>query len=216
MELTEILKQPEGFTPPSVTVTVEKVFPYKSGDSENGPWSFQDIQVRGGGKLKLKGLPQFPEARVGQNVTIKANQSKQHGLTGMKVAHEQYNNNTYDKLVITSSAKWEWGSTATNGNGNAAPQNGHAITQNGGLNDVSYTDHLLSCAELASVVTAKLQIDDAVAVQACFATICIDTKNRNILLPKPKTLPAVADGSEDDPGMGEPPENPFEDDDIPF
>jgi hypothetical protein len=213
MDLAEILKQPEGFCPPAVTVKIEKVYAYKSGEGENGPWSFQDVQVTGG-KLKLKGLGrELPADRVGQTVTIRANQSKQHGLTGLKVSHEEYQNKTYDKLIVTSSAKWEWGAAATNGNGGA--QNGHAPAQNGALSPESYTDHLLSCAELANVVTASLQIDDAVAVQACFATICIDTKNRNILLPKPKTLPArISEDGPDEPS-GFPPSEPS-DDDIPF
>jgi hypothetical protein len=214
MELAEVLKQPEGFTPPAVTVTIEKVYAYKSGQSDNGPWSFQDVQVKGGGKLKLKNLPEFPANRIGQTVTLRAKQSQQHGLTGLKVSHEEYQNNAYDKLVITPSAKWEWGAGTTNGGG---AQSGHVAAQNGVLSDAAYTDHLLSCAELANVVTAKLVIDDPVAVQACFATICIDTKQRNILLPKPKTLPSKGDepsGPPDD----EPPPNPFDDDDsdIPF
>lgn len=220
MELAEILKQPEGFTPPSVTVTIEKVFAYKSGEGENGPWSFQDIQVKGGGKLKLKSLMrEFPADRVGQTVTIRANQSKQHGLTGLKVAHEEYQNKTYDKLVITSSAKWEWGAAATNGNGSShvtAP-----AAQNGTINDVAYTDHLLGCAELANLVTSKLAIEDAQAVQACFATICIDTKNRNLLLPKPKTFTATSEHQPDEQGdpfddAPPPPDGEFTEDDVPF
>lgn len=218
MELTEVLKQPEGFTPPDVTVTIEKVFAYKSGEGENGPWSFQDVKVNGG-YLKLKGLGrEFPSERVGQTVTIRANQSKQHGLTGLKVTHENYQNKTYDKLIVTGSAKWEWGAASTNGNGHTA-NHAPAAAQNGALTDTAYTDHLLSCAELANLVTAKLTIDDPVAVQACFATICIDTKNRNIVLPKPKTLAAQDD--EPDRGSGDPfedapPPAEFSDDDIPF
>lgn len=217
MDLAEIMKMPEGFTPPDVTVTVDKVFAYKSGEGENGPWSFQDVQVKGGGKLKLKGLMrEFPSDRVGQTVTIRANQSKQHGLTGLKVAHEEYQNKTYDKLIVTSSAKWEWGAGSTNGH--ATTHGAASSTQNGAPDDAAYTDHLLSCAELANLVTAKLEIEDSQAVQACFATICIDTKNRNILLPKPKTLETNAD--RDDPYGGEPgeppPDSEFSDEDIPF
>lgn len=217
MELAEVLKQPEGFTPPDVTVTIEKVFAYKSGEGENGPWSFQDVKVNGG-YLKLKGLGrEFPESRVGQTVTIRANQSKQHGLTGLKVSHEQYQNKTYDKLIVTSSAKWEWGAAAANGNG-AHAQNGQAPAQIGALSPETYADHLLGCAELATVVGAKLDVSDEQAMQACFATICIDTKNRGLLL-KPKTLAATE--AHDDP-YGEPPHGDplpdaqFEDDDIPF
>lgn len=214
MDLAEILKMPEGFTPPDVTVTIDKVYAYKSGEGENGPWSFQDVQVKGGGKLKLKGLMrEFPASRVGQTVTIRANQSKQHGLTGLKVAHEEYQNKTYDKLIVTSSAKWEWGEASANGNGaptqTSAPQNT--------LSDETYTDHLLSCAELAAVIGGHLSLDDPQALQACFATICIDTKNRGMLLPKPKTLTAPPTGLHDEPD-DEPPtdNNPFTDDDIPF
>lgn len=218
MELTEVLKQPEGFTPPDVTVMIEKVFAYKSGEGENGPWSFQDIQVKGGGKLKLKGLMrEFPADRVGRTVTIRANQSKQHGLTGLKVAHEEYQNKTYDKLIVTSSAKWEWGAGSTNGSG-AAPGAG-TVTQNDALNDATYTDHLLSCAELAAVIGSHLSLDDPQALQACFATICIDTKNRGLLLPKPKTLPAANGGHnepDDEPPFGESPPAEFDDSDIPF
>jgi|ERR1043165_1637434 hypothetical protein len=213
MELTEILSQPEGFTPPNVTVTIEKVFPYKSGEGNSGPYSFQDLKVNGG-YLKLKNLMQpFPDSRVGQTVTIRANSSQQHGLTGMKVAHEQYNGKTYDKLIITKTAKWEWGAAATNGNG--APQNGHAPAHNGSLNDATYADHLLSCAELAAVIASHLSIDDPQALQACFATICIDTKNRGLLLPKPKTLPALSSATSDGPDET-PQDDPFGEDDIPF
>src|SRR5688572_4668670 len=215
MELSEVLQQPDGFTPPSVTVTIENVYAYKSGEGEKGPWSFQDVKTNGG-VLKLKNLlREFPSSRVGQTVTIRANQSKTHGLTGLKVLHEQYQGKTFDKLIVTESAKWEWGAAATNGNGSAPAV--PVIAQAGAVEDERYADHILSCAELANVVTAKLLIEDAQAVQACFATICIDTKNRNILLPKPKTLEAAPIGLHDD-VPDEPPatNDPFGEDDIPF
>lgn len=210
MELSEILAQPDGFTPPSATVKIKKVWPRKEGQGDNGPWSFQNVEVEGG-RLKLKRLPEFPKAREGQSVTLRANQSKQHGLTGIKVNHEQYNGSTFHQLVITSSCKWEWaGSPASNGGQVAAP-----APQNV-LSDVAYTDHLLSCAELANLVTARLAIEDPVAIQACFATICIDTKNRNILLPKPKTMVAENDNTTDRiPDNDEPPPE-YEDDGVPF
>jgi hypothetical protein len=210
MQLSEILEQPEGFTPPAVTVTIEKVFAYKSGESDQGPWSFQDIQVTGGGKLKLKGLMhEFPASRVGQTVTIRANQSKTHGLTGMKVAHEQYQGKTYDKLIVTSSAKWDWGNNGQVTQPEVSAQsNGHST--NG--TEAAYAGHILACAELANQVVGAVKIDDDQAIQACFATICIDTKNRNILLPKPDDAPALPEPREED-------HDPFEPDDsdpIPF
>jgi hypothetical protein len=188
MQLSDILKMPEGFTPPDVTVRIEKVYDYKSGESEKGQWSFQDIQVAGGGRLKLKGLPEFPKDREGMTVTIKAHSSVQHGLTGLKVAHEEYNGSTYDKLVITKSAKWEFANPNT-----PAPQ--AAIANSNGKRDLTYAPpmdnvepymaHLAGCATLAEQVAGLLKVSDQQALQACFATICIDTKNRGILLPKP-------------------------------
>lgn len=180
MELTEILKQPDGFTPPDVTVKIEKVYERKSGESDNGPWSFQDLQVTGG-RIKLKGLPEFPRAREGQTVTIRANSSKQHGLTGLKVQHELYQGKTYDKLIVTSSAKWDF---AANGNGNQTPQGKPELTVERSVGIEGYVDHLISCAGLASQITSILGVGDQAAMQAAFATICIDTKNRGILLPK--------------------------------
>jgi hypothetical protein len=214
MNLAEVMKQPDGFTPPDVTVTIEKVFAYKSGESEQGPWSFQDIQVTGG-KLKLKGLPEFPSTRVGQTVTIKANQSKQHGLTGLKVAHEEYQNKIYDKLIITSSAKWDWGN---NGQG-TQPETTTQATSNGhsgnGIVD-AYTGHILACATLANQVAGLVMIDDNAAVQACFATVVIDTKNRNILLPKPADVLALPEPkAEPQNHFGTGPEDD-EDPEIPF
>ncbi len=192
MELSDILKQVDGFTPPDVTVKIEKVWDYKSGTSDKGEWSFQDIQVFGTiGRLKLKGLPEFPKDREGMTVTIRANQSKQHGLTGLKVAHEEYNGKTYDKLVITGSAKWEFAAPTSNGNSQpaATQSNGHTkleLTYAPPMNDVQpYAAHLLGCAALAGEIAGVLKVTDGAALQACFATICIDTKNRGILLPKP-------------------------------
>lgn len=188
MELSEVLKQPEGFTPPDVTVKIEKVYEYKSsGPNEQNFWSFQDLQVTGG-RLKLKGIKhEFPKDREGMTVTIRANQSKQHGLTGLKVAHEEYNGKTYDKLIVTPSAKWEFANPATvsapgpqaNGNGKSE------LTYAGASDTEQYMTHLFGCASLAGQVAGLIGVKDEQALQACFATICIDTKNRGILLPKP-------------------------------
>ena len=217
MELSEILRQPEGFTPPEVTVKIEKVYERKSGESSNGPWSFQDLQVTGG-RLKLKGLPEFPKAREGMTVTLKANSSKQHGLTGMKVNHEQYQGKIYDKLVITSSCKWEWAEPSRNGH--STPQgNGHAPRETRIEHDSmdGYIDHLMSVAALSNQITTVLGINEPAAMQACFATLCIDTKNRGILLPK--SLPKVVESEleEVEPSDWTAPDPPeFADEDIPF
>jgi hypothetical protein len=217
MELNEILEQPEGFTPPAVTVKIKKVWDYKSGEGDNGPWSFQSVETENGGRLKLKGLPQFPKAREGQTVTLRANQSKQHGLTGMKVNHEEYQGKTYHQLVITNSCKWEFAAGSQNGNGSA--QSSASAPQGPPMGIEGYIEHLISVAALTNQITTILLVDDPAAVQACFATLCIDTKNRGIVLPK--TLPVIAElrskeqaGDPDDDNQSPPPD--FTDEDIPF
>lgn len=197
MPIEQVLKMTEGFTPPAVTVRIKKVHPRKSGENNNGPWSFQNVEVEGG-RLKLKGLPEFPKARESQIVTLKANQSTQHGLTGMKVNHEEYNGNTYHQLVVTNSCKWEWGTPSTNG-----PTAPHSSPIASELGIQAYTAHLLSCAALTNQITTVLGVSDEAAIQSCFATVCIDTKNRGVLLPK--NLPATAPAEHGDPYEDAPP-----------
>lgn len=196
MDLKTINEQPDGFGPPDVTVTIARVWDQKSGTNDTGDWSFQNVDVEQNGTkatLKLKNLPKFPDTRIGESVTIRAHKSDTHGLTGLKTETRDYNGKTYKSLVVTPSARWEWAEPTKNGsNGNSAP-----VTQAGPVagvkDDTVYADHILACAELANVVTASLGITDPSATQACFATICIDSKNRNILLPAPKTLAVSTD-----------------------
>lgn len=187
MDLQEILSQPDGFTPPSVTVKIEKVFPYKSGESDKGPWSFQSVKVDGG-ELKLKNLGEFPADRVGETVTLKAFQSKQHGLTGMKVAHEEYQGKTYNKLVITPTCIWEWANGKTHPNGNGTAQsNGSQPTQTRveprpARETFNLESHLTECARIADTIAGMLSLQDDSARQACFATVCIDAQRHNVNL----------------------------------
>lgn len=219
MDLKTINEQPDGFCPPEVAVKIAKVWERKSGTNDTGDWSFQNVDVDQGGTkatLKLKNLPEFPNTRVGQTVTIRANKSDTHGLTGIKTETREYNGKSYKSIVITPSGKWEWGAATSNGSG--AAHTASSPAQSGALNETTYTDHLLSCAELAAVIGSHLSLDDAQALQACFATICIDTKNRGLLLPRPKTLPAASPAQSDlnDEPYGEPPPGDFSEEDIPF
>jgi hypothetical protein len=180
------------------------------------------VEVEGGGKLKLKSLPEFPKAREGQTVTLRANQSKQHGLTGLKVNHEEYKGQTYRQLVITNSCKWEFAGGSQNGQSATSANGNSPIAAPSPETDVAgYIDHLMSVADLANQITAVLEIDDPAAIQACFATLCIDTKNRGIVLPK--KLPNIVQRSterneapEDPNENAPPPSDDFTDDDIPF
>lgn len=213
MELSEILKQPDGFTPPSVTVKIKKVWPRREGTNDNGAWSFQNVEIEGGGRLKLKTLPEFPKAREGQTVTLRANESKQHGLTGIKVNHEQYNGQTHHQLVITNSCKWEWG-PSQNGASTPAPSGTNHGAEIIGIRE--YMDHLLSCASVTNQVTELLGISDEQAMQACFATICIDTKNRGVLLPKNLPgLTATTEKSQQSDPYEDAPKSIVDDSDLP-
>lgn len=180
MELQEILSQPDGFCPPSVTVKIEKAFKRTAGEGDNGPWSYQDVQVTGG-KLKLKNVDPFPEDRIGETVTLKAFQSKQHGLTGLKVAHEEYQGKTYDKLVITPTAIWEWQNS--NGHALAKAQSAQSKPELRTVRDeFNLESHLSECARIATSLAEQLGITEDSARQACFATVCIDAQRHNVIL----------------------------------
>jgi hypothetical protein len=184
MDLQEVLSQPEGFTPPSVTVKIEKVFPYKSGESDKGKWSFQSVKTTSG-ELKLKNLDPFPNDRVGETVTLRAYPSKQHGLTGMKVAHEEYQGKTYDKLVITPTAIWEWQNenggfaVAKKAQSNGQPARSEPRVEK---DEFRFESHLSECARIANAMAEQLGITDDAARQACFATVCIDAQRHNVIL----------------------------------
>jgi len=188
MDLQEILQQPDGFTPPEVTVKIDKVYERKSGEGEHGPWSFQTLQLAGGGRLKLKNVDAVGNDKAGQTVILKANHSKQHGLTGLSVQHEQYRDKTFDQIVVTGSAKWEW----QNGNGTTAPAksngNGHKpdtrveYSAPQRYDAESFKTHLLGCADVAIELITALNLVDDQAKQACFATVCIDAQRHNVIL----------------------------------
>lgn len=225
MDLKTINEQPDGFCPPELTVKIMKVWERKSGTNDTGDWSFQNVDVEQDGQkatLKLKNLPVFPESRIGMTVTIRANKSAQHGMTGIKTETRVYQNKTYKSITITPSGRWEWAEPGKEQSNGHAPAVAPQAATNGHSSDTSYADHVLACAELANVVILQLELDDPQAMQACFATICIDTKNRNILLPPPEmrrvAAPAVPAEVEREPE--EPPEDlqddPFGEDPIPF
>lgn len=199
MNLSDILSQPEGFTPPGIKVRILRVFDHKSGETDKGPWSFQDVEVEdssGKGRLKLKNCDALPSDRAGKELILTANQSKQHGLTGLKVAHEEYQGKTYDKLIVTGSAQWTW-----EGNGTKPAEGKPALKT---VSDeelerretLGFKSHLLACAEVAIAVGDRLGIVSDEARQACFATVCIDAQRRGVVLDIPengKVSPALTE-----------------------
>lgn len=182
MNLTEILAQPEGFTPPGIRVRILRIFDHKSGESEKGPWSFQDIEVgdsSGRGRLKLKNCDALPTDREGKELILTANQSKQHGLTGMKVSHDEYQGTTYHKLIVTPSAQWTWETNGTKPATQPALAPVPKLERNG---TEWFGAHLVACAELAVKVADQLGLKSDDARQACFATLCIDAQRRDVIL----------------------------------
>jgi hypothetical protein len=217
MDLITIGEQPDGFCPPEVSAKIVKVWDRKSGTNETGDWSFQNVDVEQNGvkaTLKLKNLPQFPTTREGQSVTVRAHKSDKHGLIGVKTETREYNGKNYKSIVITPSAKWDWGSNGQVTQPETTQNNGHSQTGNVD----AYTGHILACAVLANQVAGVVMIDDNAAVQACFATVVIDTKNRNILLPKPSDIPTLSEPKHEPQGRGEEQEydDPNDPDHIPF
>ena len=217
MKLAEIVKQPDGFVPPDITVRIDKVHDRKSGEGEYGEWSFQNVDISENGtksQLKLKNVREFPREHEGRQVRIASNHSDKHGLTGLRVETREYKGKDYQNIVITESAKWAW-----DANGHSAPVDApqslpaaekaaqpvqQAVQRPTGETE-AYAEHLLQCAALAERVVARLVIGEAAAVQACFATVVIDAKNRNLLL--------AAEQGKDTGGQ---PEAQVDDDDIPF
>lgn len=187
MNLTEILAQPDGFTPPGIRVRILRIYDHKSGESEKGPWSFQDIEVEdssGKGRLKLKNLPGLQADLEGKELILTANQSKQHGLTGMKVSHDQYEGKTYHKIIVTPSAQWTWETNGTKpvatGFFSTAAVAHPPVAQRTGTE--WFGAHLVACAQLAVKVADQLGIKSDDARQACFATLCIVAQRRDVIL----------------------------------
>lgn len=62
---------------------------------------------------------------------------------------------------------------------------------------IPYAVHLLGCADLAMLICKQLGIIDAAAMQACFATVCIDAKSRGLLVQRQNPAPVPPDYDDD-------------------
>lgn len=98
---------------PSISGTIEKVYDYKTGEGEFGPWSFQNFQMTDGtGKVKcvLSNRDEITTERYqGQNVFMQCIESKKHGLTGLKMEEKTFKSKegkeVHEKVLkITGSA----------------------------------------------------------------------------------------------------------------
>lgn len=88
-----------------------KIFPQKSGTHSNGEWSIQNGTIRDASgtevDLFIKDRREIPQDVKGKTIEITAANSKQHGLTGIKVMDDDFKGNITRKLKITASATIE-------------------------------------------------------------------------------------------------------------
>ena len=105
--LSQISELEDGLPIPMVYGRLKVVFERKEGEGEYGPWSFQSAVLQCGdqeAQLKFKNMDEMKPLE-GKDITIRANKSKQHGLTGIVKAVEQYQGKTYHKILLTPSCK---------------------------------------------------------------------------------------------------------------
>lgn len=66
------------------------------------------------------------------------------------------------------------------------------------INQTAYAEHLRGCADLAKEITARMDLRDDSARQACFATVIINAERHNIFMeptPRDSRTPASGNGS---------------------
>ena len=105
--LSQISEMEDGLPIPMLSGRIKIVFEYKKGEGEYGPWSFQSAVLTNGeseANLKFKNMDDMTPLQ-GKEVTIRANKSTKHGLTGVVKAVETYQGKTYHKVLLTQSCK---------------------------------------------------------------------------------------------------------------
>src|SRR5947209_882719 len=105
--LSEIHELDDGMPIPMLGGHVKIVFDRKTGVGEFGQWSFQDAVLTSGDSevtLKFKNMDDAKPLQ-GKDVTIRANKSKQHGLTGVVKLVQSHDGKIYHKVQLTNSCK---------------------------------------------------------------------------------------------------------------
>lgn len=94
LTIVDALKLEHNEAVPSISGTIEKVWDYKTGEGEYGPWSFQNFTMKDGtGKIKcvLSNREEVTPSRAeGRNVFMQCIESKKHGLTGLKIEDKAF------------------------------------------------------------------------------------------------------------------------------
>jgi len=87
---------------------ITKLYPPKKGESDRGPWSFQNVFLKDpdGDEIKatLKDRDELPKAFTGKDVIILSSKSEKHGWVGVKAKDDEYNGKTTRVLWITKAA----------------------------------------------------------------------------------------------------------------
>ncbi len=106
---------------------VTELYPPKTGENDNGKWSFQNIKLKdetGEIQVKLKDRPALPQSLKGKTIFIYSAKGDK-GLSGLKAKDDTYRDKTSRIVWVTPSATIEESDGAPqNGNGNGHA-NGH-------------------------------------------------------------------------------------------
>lgn len=213
MKLHEIMQQPSGFTPPSIDVEITKVGKYRSGTSEHGEWSFQNVEVSDGSGtayLSLKSIGEMPASKIGKMARISCKHSSKHGLTGLRVQHDEKNGKKYSSIVVTSSALWTWLSDKDEP-AQPAPRP-IAQAEDTGSERASAIEHLKECQKIAIELALMAKAADAPPEAIITGNqVVMFFRDNGVLL-----TPGVKQAEEDDGDQLPQQKHDIADDDIPF
>jgi|ERR1043166_783677 hypothetical protein len=197
--LSEIEGLEDGEVIPSLTGHIKSVFDYKTGENENGAWSFQDLVITDGKtdvRVKAVNVHNLDDLK-GKDVTLTAHSSPKHGLTGIKKLVEEWKGKTYHKVKLTGTCQ-----ITTNGEPpDEIPINGPMevkLMPKGLDNGVDQArHHLMQSANLLNlcidavdaVIKPNVEGITAEMYQACSMSLFIEA-SRSGLIPKMPTTNA--------------------------
>jgi len=113
LTVADVVKMSAGEIVPALKCRLKAAYPRESGTSANGDWTRQNITVDDGHGHEIKAQVWNKEAihkdYGGSWMTLLCSQSEKHGLTGLKLAENNYQGKTSIILKVTASALIEFG-----------------------------------------------------------------------------------------------------------
>jgi len=115
LTIKEILALDSGEVVPSITGKIAALYDWKSDEGEYGPYSVQSGMLTQDGQPPIRfSAWNFDNLKSlkGKQVTISANKSEKHGLTGLVAVDNEFRGKVTRELKITGSAtieETEWG-----------------------------------------------------------------------------------------------------------